>query len=221
MIVDPFQPTIVVGINSGLAHRSPKAASAECEPVGRLTVTLETGTSGVEANVVVVMPFLMLVFPTKITRTPLPSSTRSRSGKAAAACETRIAGPVILAGSVGVLARTPPTNEPLGQWNGSASKVAARHAFCSVVSREGSLMGSCTLTDRMFAWPAGWLIVVSRLAPLALEVLALLAAVNAGLKASLPHSVTENGVVSDCVPVIPPVTSVKPLNVDSVASAPQ
>jgi hypothetical protein len=35
-----------------LAQRSPKPLKAECSPSGRLTVTLDTGTSGVEANVV-------------------------------------------------------------------------------------------------------------------------------------------------------------------------
>ena len=129
---------IVVGITSGFAHRLPFAASALCEPIGRFTVMLDTGTSGVDANVVVVMPFLMSVLPTRIARTPLASSTRSRSGNAAPPCETRIAGPFSLPGSVGVFARAPPTNEPLGQWNGLASNVAAGQAFCSVVSRDGS-----------------------------------------------------------------------------------
>ena len=72
-------------------------------------MTLDTGTSGVEANFVVVMPFLMSVLPTRITRTPLASSTRSRSGNAAPPWETRIAGPCSLPGSVGVFALAPPT----------------------------------------------------------------------------------------------------------------
>ena len=46
----PFWPVIVVGIISGAVHRFPDAASAECAPIGRLTVMLETGTSGVEAK---------------------------------------------------------------------------------------------------------------------------------------------------------------------------
>ena len=154
LICVPFWPVIVVGITSGLAQRFVLAASAECGPVGRFTVKLETGTSGVAAKFVVVIPFLMSVLPTRITRTPLASSTRSRSGNAAAACETRIAGPVILPGSTGVFALAPPTSEPAGQLDGLAANVASGHAFCSVVSREGSALGSWTSTDLMFAWPA-------------------------------------------------------------------
>src|SRR5262249_59107420 len=183
----PFQPVIVVGMTSELAHRLPKPASAECEPVGRFTVTLDTGTSGVVAKLVVVMPFLMFVLPTTIVRTPSASMTRSRSGNAAAAWETRIAGPFSLSGRRGVLARAPPTNEPLGHLNGSAANTASGQAFCSVVRREGSCLGSCTSTDLMFAWPAAWLIVVSRLAPLAFEVLALVVALNDALKPTLSH----------------------------------
>src|SRR5437899_7499029 len=89
LIWAPFWATIVVGIRSFFAHRLPKAASAECGPVGSFSVKLDTGTSGIAAKVVVVIPFLMSVLPTRITRTPLPSSTRSRSGNAAPPCETR------------------------------------------------------------------------------------------------------------------------------------
>src|SRR5256714_8667361 len=205
-------------MTSGRAQRLPKPVSAECEPMGRFTVTLETGTSGVLANVVVVMPFLMSVLPTTITRTPLPSSTRSRSGKDALACDTRIAGPFIFACSTGVLARTPPTNEPDGHLNGSASNVAAGHALLSVVRREGSCSGNCTFTDFMFACPAAWLIVVSRLTPLALVNFAIVAALKDGLKPSLSHWLTWNGLDRLWVPVMPPAASVKPLSTDSVAS---
>src|ERR1700694_4332950 len=128
----PFCPVITVGMYSGLAHRSPNAASAECGPVGSLTVMLDTGTSGDDANVVVVIPFLMSVLPTRITRTPLASSTRSRSGNAAPPCETRYAEPVMVLGSVGVLARAVPTSEPSGHFAGVAANTASRHAFCSV-----------------------------------------------------------------------------------------
>ncbi len=115
LVVFPLWETIVVGITSGCAHRSPNAPRALCEPVGRLTVTLDTGTSGVDAKFVVVMPFLMLVLPVRITRTWLGlSTTRSKSGNEAPACETRIAAPVSLPGSVGVTTVAPPTNEPLG-----------------------------------------------------------------------------------------------------------
>ncbi len=113
--MNPFCPIIVVGIVNGLMHRLPFAVTAECAPIGRLTVIDETGTSGGAANVVVVIPLLIFVLPTRITLTPLASITRSRSGNASPACETRIAGPCSLPGSVGVFARAPPTNEPLGQ----------------------------------------------------------------------------------------------------------
>src|SRR6476646_3687183 len=211
----PFWPVIVVGITSLLAHRLPLAVSALCEPTGRFTVMLETGTSGVDANVVVVMPFLMSVLPTRIVRTPLASITRSRSGNAAAACETRIAGPVSLPGSVGVFARAPPTNDPGGQWNGFDSNVAAGHAFCSVVRRDGSSLGSCTLTDLTFAWPGISLSVVSRLAPLAFDVFALLFALNEGLNFRALHAVSCSGLDRFCV--APNVDVI----VDSVASGEQ
>src|SRR5262249_22938230 len=190
-------------ITSELAHRLPKPASAECEPVGRFTVTLDTGTSGVVAKLVVVMPFLMFVLPTTIVRTPSASMTRSRSGNAAAAWETRIAGPVSLCGSSGVLARAPPTNEPLGQLNGVAANTASGQAFWRGVRGEGSCLGRGTSTDLRFGWAAAWLIVVSRLAPLAFEVLELVVALNDGLKASLSQLATWKGVLGCSVPVGP------------------
>src|ERR1700730_2505704 len=150
----PFCPVIVVGMISGPAHRFAFAASALWEPVGRFTVMLDTGTSGVAAKFVVVIPFLMFVFPTTIVRTPLASMTRSRSGNAPPACDTRIAGPVSLLGSSGVFARAPPTKEPLGHLSGLAANCASVHAFCRVVRRDGRALGSCTSTDLMFAWPA-------------------------------------------------------------------
>src|SRR6516165_4885709 len=146
----------------------------------------------------------MLVLPTTIVRTPSASMTRSRSGNAAAACDTRIAGPFSLSGSSDVLARAPPTNEPLGHLNGSAANTASGQAFCSVVRREGSCRGSCTRTDLMFAWPDAWLIVVSKLAPLAFVVMALVVALNDGLKPSLSQLATWKGVLSGSVPVGPP-----------------
>src|SRR5271166_4218810 len=115
LVVFPLWETIVVGITSGCPHSSPYAASALCDPTGRLTVTFLIGTSGVEAKVVVVMLFLMFVLPVRITRTWLElSTTRSRSGKAAPAWETKIAEPVIVPGSVGVSTVAPPTKAPLG-----------------------------------------------------------------------------------------------------------
>src|SRR5512142_2549900 len=110
----PFQAVIVVGITSGGEHSSPLLVTAECDPVGRLTVIALTGTSGVSRKSVVVIPRVIFVCPTRITRTPSPLRTRSRSGKAWPPCETSTAGPVIVPGSSGVTARTPPTNDPLG-----------------------------------------------------------------------------------------------------------
>ena len=54
-------------------------------------------------------------------------------------------------GKTGVIVLAKPTREPDGQAAGLASNVAARHAFCSVVSREGSFLGRATLTFAMFA----------------------------------------------------------------------
>ena len=54
-------------------------------------------------------------------------------------------------GSSGVLALTIPTIDAAGHSAGFASNVCAVHAFCSVVSREGSCLGSSTLTCAMFA----------------------------------------------------------------------
>ncbi len=93
-------------------------------------MTLVTGTSGVEANVVVVMPFLMFVFPTRITRTPFASSTRSRSGNASAGVRDEDGRALsACSGSVGVLARALPTIEPAGQLAGLAANVACSARF--------------------------------------------------------------------------------------------
>ena len=44
-----------------------------------------------------------------------------------------------------------PTTDAAGQFAGFASNVAAVQAFCSVFSRDGSCLGSSTLTFAMFA----------------------------------------------------------------------
>src|SRR5262245_23629694 len=104
-------------------------------------------------------------------------------------------------GSVGVTAVTVPTFDSGGHEDGLAANVASRHAFCSVVRREGSCLGSVTSTDLMLAPLEGILIVVSRLAPLVFEVCALLAAENDGLNPSEPQFSAWNGVDSAaCVP---------------------
>ena len=59
-------------MTSGWAHRLVLPVSAECGPVGSFSVKLDTGTSGTVLKLVVVIPFLMSVLPSRITRTPLP-----------------------------------------------------------------------------------------------------------------------------------------------------
>ena len=148
---------------------------------------LETGTSGGDAKVVVVIPLLIFVLPTRITRTPLASITRSRSGNAAPPCETRIAGPCSLPGSVGVFARAPPTNEPLRAFE----RVRGEHRFraCFLQRRQPrrQLLGQLH-HDRFEVRLAGrpMLSVVSRLAPLAFEVFALVFDLNEGLNGERP-----------------------------------
>src|SRR5438309_552188 len=66
----PFCAVIVVGMISGCGHRFVFAVSAECGPVGRLSVKLETGASGVEAKVA--GPF-MGVGSTGVTAVALPT----------------------------------------------------------------------------------------------------------------------------------------------------
>src|SRR4030081_3054257 len=154
---------------SGRAQRLVTAPSAEWGPVGSVSEKLETGTSGIAAKDELVMPFLMSVLPTRITRTPLPSRTMSRSGKAAPPCETRNAGPVRGVGSVGVTALAVPTLDSLEQPSAFAAKVASGQAFWMVVSREGSAIGSCVNTERMFAWFRGCVTFTCRLPPLRFE----------------------------------------------------
>ena len=118
---EPFWPVIVVGMVSVWSQKLPLDASAEFGPVGRSSTKLDTGTSGIEANVEVVTPCLIAVLPTRITRTPLPSSSRSRSGNAAPPWETRYAGPVSLPGRTGVVTVALPTFELPGQLYGLAA----------------------------------------------------------------------------------------------------
>ena len=107
--------------------------------MGRSSVNALTGTSGVAAKCVVVMPLVIFVLPMRIVRTPSPSRTMSRSGNSSPPWETKYAGPVISPGSSGVTAVPVPTLEPFGQLNGLASKVACRHALLSVVRARGQL----------------------------------------------------------------------------------
>ena len=96
-------------------------------------------------------------------------------------------------GSVGVFAVAVPTFDSFGQFDGFASKVASTHAFCSVVSRDGSCLGSVVTTEPMFACPEGCVMFTLRLAPFAREVLLLEVALKSGLKASDEQFSTWNG----------------------------
>lgn len=72
----PFWPVRVVGIVSFVPQRPPCALAgrlaprAEKGPWGSLSSKLEIGASGTALKVLVVMLFLMLVFPTRSSRTP-------------------------------------------------------------------------------------------------------------------------------------------------------
>ncbi len=57
----------------------------------------------------------------------------------------------------------------------------------------GVASGSWTMTDLKFVWPGPMLSVVSRLAPLAFDVFALVFDLNEGLKARPPQALTWNG----------------------------
>ena len=73
------------------------------------------------------------------------------SGNFAPPWLTKYAGPESGTGMIGVVALALPTLDPGGQAAGFASNVAARHAFWSVVSRDGSCFGRSILTLAMFA----------------------------------------------------------------------
>ena len=97
--------------------------------------------------------------------------------------------------------------------------MASGHAFCSVVSRDGSCLGSDATTEWMFASCAPCSRFTRRLAPFALTVAglvdALVAASNFGLNASALQLLTENGDETFC-----PAFSVE-VSALSVDSGPQ
>ena len=72
-------------------------------------------------------------------------------------CETKYAAPVSGTGSTGVRAVACPTTEAAGQPAGFASNWEDVQAFCSVVNRDGSYLGSSTLTLAMFDCELAWL----------------------------------------------------------------
>ncbi len=112
-----------------------------------------TGTSGTVLNVLIVIPALLMnvaagqVDPHTVA---LQHDDQARERFAAVGDEVHRArqSPT---GSSGVFALTIPTIDAAGQPAGFASNCAAVHAFCSVVSREGSCLGRSTLTCAMFA----------------------------------------------------------------------
>src|SRR5664280_607971 len=155
------------------------------------------------------MPFLMSVLPSKTIWTPSPCSRNSTSGNAAPPWETRIAGPVSGAFRTGVCAVAVPTNDPSGHPAGLALNCASVHAFCSVVSREGSDIGSCRLTLLMFASPGFWAILTVRLAPLALLVWPWVEAANDGLNGRLAQFAAWNGFETPALaPLVEPIVPV-------------
>src|SRR4051794_25446819 len=99
-------------------------------------------------------------------------------------------------GSVGVTTFAVPTLDSAGHEVGLAANVASRHAFCNVVRRDGSCLGSVTFTLLTLAPPDGIVSVVSRRAPFERDTRALLAAANFGLNDSAAQFWTWNGLVS-------------------------
>src|SRR5580704_3216881 len=115
-----------------------------------------------------------------------------RLGNASPPWLTKYAGPSSGTGSTGVVAVACPTIDAAGHAAGFASKTAAVHAFCSVVSRDGSALGSSTLTFAMFAsyGPAGYPSLTCRLAPPALLAFPDVDASSFGLNADTAQLVT-------------------------------
>src|SRR4029077_14891087 len=115
----------------------------------------------------------------------------TRSGNAAPPCDTKYAGPDTGFARTGVMAVAVPTRDASGHPAGLVLNCASVHAFCNVVKRAGSCLGSVTRTFAMFASPppvCGPPLEVTftvRLAPLALLVLAAVEAANPGLNGKL------------------------------------
>src|SRR5580700_7238793 len=91
-------------------------------------------------------------------------------------------------------------SDAAGQPAGLVLNCVSVHAFCNVVNRDGSCLGSSTLTRAMFAWvpndPAGSLTVAVRLAPFALLVFLDVETVNLGSNFRLEQSAAWNGVLT-------------------------
>ena len=93
----------------------------------------------------------MNVEATTSTRTPSPCSTISSEGNASPPWLTKYTGPVNCTGSTGVSTLAIPITDAAGQRSRVGFEGLAGQAFCSVVSLEGSCLGSSTLTFAMFA----------------------------------------------------------------------
>src|SRR5438270_7440356 len=154
---------------------------------------VETGASGTALNVELVTPFLIWVLPTRFRVIPSPCRTRTRSGKAAPACETRYAGPTSGWARIGVTAVALPTTDALGHDAGLSVNVAFGQACCSVVSLDGSCLGRSTLALAMFACPEPDVTRTWREAPLILLVRAVVIAVSRGLNGRRLHPPTWKG----------------------------
>jgi len=85
----PFCAVIVVGIVSFCAHMLFFAlagmfvARTEWGPCGNVVTNELIGASGTLLNVLVVIPFLMFVLPSRYSVMPSPWRTNTRSGNAA------------------------------------------------------------------------------------------------------------------------------------------
>ena len=108
------------------------------------------------------------------------------------------------------MAFTVPTIDAAGQSAGFASNVAAVHAFCSVVRREGNCLGRSTLTLVIFASlptdPAGKDSFASRLAPFALLVFPEVETAKDGLNARLLQPPTANALDTSAIAFSEPET---------------
>src|SRR5487761_1651240 len=112
-------------------------------------------------------------------------------------------GPVSGSGRIGVATVACPMNDAFGQPAGFALNCISVQACCNVSRREGSCLGSSTLTVLMFDWVPSLIGIVSftfRLAPFARLVLPWVEVLNVGLNASSLHASAFSGaeVVADC-----------------------
>src|ERR1022692_4605374 len=101
---------------------------------------------------------------------------------------------------IGVITFACQTRESVGHAAGLAWNVAAGHAFCSVVRREGSCLGRSTLTDLKLACvPSeleGNVSFTDRLAPCTREVLPDVDTLIVGVNFKLEQFAASNGVAT-------------------------